>query len=124
MAKLLERFEAKGFGKPEETRRFEKGKVELVSVGGATIGKATFEPGWRWSTCVAPVAKTRSCEAAHLGCVLQGTIVTRMDDGSEIRMSAGDVFNIPPGHDAWVEGEETVVALDFQGLKDYAKEKG
>ena len=121
MPKTLEKIESKRFDKPDEVRTFEKGKVELIKVGGVAVGRATFEPGWKWSTCVKPIAKTKSCEAAHLGYLLSGTIRTRMDDGTEILSRAGDVANIPPGHDGWVEGSEPVVFIDFQGLKDYAK---
>lgn len=113
--------ELKSLNSPEEVRKFDKGKVELVHVGGATIGRATFEPGWKWSTCVKPLAKTDSCQAAHYGYQISGTLVTRMDDGSERTSRAGDVFNLPPGHDAWVTGNETVVLVDFQGMVDYAK---
>lgn len=114
-------FELKSLNSPEEVRKFDKGKVELVHVAGATVGRATFEPGWKWSTCVKPFAKTASCQAAHYGYQLSGTLVTRMDDGTEKTSKAGDVFNIPPGHDAWVVGDETVVMVDFQGMVDYAK---
>jgi len=114
-------FELKSFNSPDEVRKFDKGKVALVHVAGATVGHATFEPGWKWSTCVKPLAKTGSCQAAHYGYQLSGTLVTRMDDGTEKTSKAGDVFNIPPGHDAWVVGDETVVMIDFQGMVDYAK---
>jgi quercetin dioxygenase-like cupin family protein len=114
-------FELKSLNSPEEVRKFDKGKVELVKVAGAAIGRATFEPGWQWSTCVKPIAKTHSCQAAHCGYQLSGTLTTRMDDGTEMTSKAGDVVNIPPGHDAWVVGDEPVVLLDFQGMVDYAK---
>ncbi len=114
-------FELKSLNSPDEVRRFEKGKVELVRVGGATVGRATFEPGWRWSTCVKPIAKTDSCQAAHYGYVISGTLATRMDNGTEKIARAGDVLNIPPGHDGWVVGNEEVVLIDFQGMLDYAK---
>ena len=118
---IAQMFELKSLNSPEEVRKFDKGKVELVQVAGATIGRATFEPGWKWSTCVKPLAKTDSCQAAHYGYQISGTLVTRMDDGSERTSRAGDVFNLPPGHDAWVTGNETVVLVDFQGMVDYAK---
>ena len=86
-------------------RKFDEGKVELVNVAGATIGRATFDPGWKWSTCVKPVAKTNSCQAAHYAYQLSGTMTTRMDDGTEKTSKAGDVLNIPSEHDAW--GSET-----------------
>jgi len=118
-------FELKSLNSPDEVRKFDKGRVELVNVGGVAIGRATFEPGWKWSTCVTcvkPIAKTNSCQAAHYGYQLSGTMTTRMDDGTERTSKAGDVFNIPPGHDAWVVGNEPVVVVDFQGMVDYAKQ--
>jgi uncharacterized RmlC-like cupin family protein len=117
-----ETFEFKSLNSPEQVRKFDNGKVELVNVAGAAIGRATFEPGWKWSTCVKPIAKTKSCQAAHLVYQLSGTMTTRMDDGTERTSKAGDVLNIPPGHDAWVVGNEPVVFVDFQGMVDYAKQ--
>jgi hypothetical protein len=122
MPQSTEKFEAKSLNAPEEVRKFEKGKVELVKVGGATIGRATFEPGWKWSVCVKPSANTNSCQAAHFGYQVSGTMTTRMDDGTETTSRGGDVLNIPPGHDAWVVGNDPVVVLDFQGMVDYAKQ--
>ena len=116
-------FELKSLNSPDEVRNFDKGKVELVTVAGATIGRATFEPGWKWSTCVKPIAKTDSCQAAHYGYQLSGTMTTRMDDGTELTFTAGDVMNVPPGHDAWVAGNEPCVSLDFQGAANYAGPK-
>ena len=113
--------EVKGFGKPDEVRTFEKGRVELVKLGGATIGRVILEPGWRWSTCVKPIAKTTSCEAPHFQYQISGTIKIVMDDGTTRECRGGDVSLIPPGHDAWVVGDEPVVAIDFQGMTDYAK---
>jgi len=122
MPMSAEMFELKSLNSPEEVRKFDKGKVELVNVAGAAIGRATFEPGWKWSTCVKPIAKTNSCQAAHYGYQISGTMTTRMDDGTERTSKAGDVLNIPPGHDAWVVGSEPVVLVDFQGMVGYAKQ--
>jgi ethanolamine utilization protein EutQ (cupin superfamily) len=123
MQKTMERIEAKRFEKPDEVRPFDKGKVEVVKFGELVVGRATFEPGWRWSTCVKPIAGTKSCEAAHFGYVLEGQIATKMDDGAEVIFKAGDVVNIPAGHDGWVVGDKPAVVLDFQGMVDYAKKK-
>ena len=123
MPVLSEKVECKSFSAPAEVRKFDKGKLEILHVGGATIGRATFEPGWKWSTCVKPIAKTDSCQSAHFGCMVSGTMVTRMDNGKETTAKAGDVLNIPPGHDAWVVGDERVVFIDFQGMPDYAKKR-
>ena len=116
-------FEFKSLDSPDEVRKFDKGKVELVNVAGAMIGRATFEPGWKWSSCVKPIAGTDSCQAPHFSYQLSGKLVTKMDDGTEKTTKAGDVVNTPPGHDAWVQGNEPVVIIDFQGMVDYAKKK-
>jgi len=113
--------ETKSFGVPDEVRKFDKGKVELVKIGGATIGRAVFEPGWKWSTSVKPIVNTRSCEAPHFQYHVSGTIKVLMDDGTEKELKAGDVSLLPSGHDAWVVGNEPVVVVDFQGMVDYAK---
>ena len=112
---------SKSFSMPEDVRKFEKGKVEVVTLGDATIGRATFEPGWRWSTCVKPLAQTNSCQAAHFGYQVSGTMRVRMDDGTEWESKAGEVVNVPAGHDGWVVGNEPVVFIDFQGMPNYAK---
>ncbi len=123
MPVLTEKLQSKSFSSPTEVRKFDKGKVEIVTLGGTTIWRATLEPGWKWSTCVKPIAKTDSCQSSHFGCMVSGTMVTRMDNGKETTAKAGDVLNIPPGHDAWVVGNERVVFIDFQGTADYAKKK-
>ena len=114
--------EIKNFDSPDETRPFEgKGQAAVVNIGGRTIGKGTFEPGWRWSENVKPIAGTDSCKVSHLGYVLSGRMTVRMDDGSEDSVGPGDVVAIPPGHDAWVEGDEPCVMVDFGEFGDYAK---
>ncbi len=118
----MAKIESRNFKNPDEVRTFTKGKVELVKLGEATIGRATFESGWRWSTCVKPLANTNSCEAAHFGYQLSGTMRVRMDDGTELDSKAGEVVNVPPGHDAWVVGNEPVVFVDFQGMPNYAQQ--
>ena len=115
--------ELKGFGKAEEVRAFPKGKVELLRIGGATIGRATLEPGWRWSTSIQPIAKTKSCEAPHFQYHVAGTMKVAMDDGTELTCKPGDISLLPSGHDAWVEGDEPVVVIDFQGMKEFAKKR-
>jgi hypothetical protein len=119
----MEKTELKHFSKPDEVREFPKGKVELVNIGGRTIGRAVFEPGWRWSTSVKPIAKTKSCEAPHFQYHISGMLHVKMDDGTEFDIKPGDISNIASGHDAWVVGNEPVVAVDFQGMVDYAKQK-
>lgn len=119
----MEKAEIKNFGKPDEVREFPKGRLELVKIGGATVGRAVFEPGWKWSTSVQPIAKTKSCEAPHFQYQSSGVMRVRMDDGSEFDSRAGDVSLLPSGHDAWVIGDEPVVVVDFQGMIDYAKSR-
>jgi hypothetical protein len=113
--------EFKGFGKADEVREFPKGRVELIKVGGATVGRGVFEPGWRWATSVQPLAQTKSCEAPHFQYHVSGVLRVRMDDGTEFDLKAGDVSLLPSGHDAWVVGDEPAVLVDFQGMVDYAK---
>ena len=117
----MKKIEIKSLNSPDEIRTFEKGKIELVNIGGKSIGRAIFEPGWRWSTHVKPIVKTKSCEAPHFQYHVSGTLKIVMDDGTEKECRAGDVSLLPPGHDAWVVGDEPVVIVDFQGMVDYAK---
>lgn len=111
----------KSLGSPDETMKFEKGKAEMVKLGGATVGRLTFEPGWKWSTCVKPIAKTQSCQVHHFVYQVSGRMKVVMDDGAQTELGPGEVADIPPGHDAWVVGNEPVVVLDFQGATKYAK---
>lgn len=113
--------EVKSLGTPDEVREFPRGRLELVKVAGATVGRATLEPGWRWSTSLQPIMKTRSCEAAHFHYQVSGILRVRMDDGREFDCKAGDVSLLTPGHDAWVVGDEPVVLVDFQGMVDYGR---
>jgi len=118
------KMEVKSLNSPEETRDFDRGKLDLVKIGGAMVGRAVFQPGWKWSESLKPIAKTKSCEAPHFQYHVSGTIRVRMDDGSERDLKPGDVSLLPPGHDAWVVGDEPVVVVDFQGMRDYAKGAG
>lgn len=117
----MSKTELKQFEKPDEVREFPKGRLELVKIGGATVGRAVLQPGWKWSTSVKPIAQTKSCEAPHFQYQVSGVLRVRMDDGSEYDCRAGEVALIPSGHDAWVVGDEPVVIVDFQGMIDYAK---
>jgi hypothetical protein len=114
--------ELKNFDKPDESRQFEgRGRMDLVQVAGQTIGRGRFEPGWRWSVNVKPIAGTESCQASHLGYCVAGTMRVTMDDGTVQEMGPGDMVAIAPGHDAEVVGDETVVFLDFGEISQYAK---
>ena len=117
----VSKLEAKSHDAPDETRTPPKTKVEVVRLTGFTIGRFNFEPGWRWSECVQPVAGTASCQAAHVGYAVSGRIVVRLDDGTEQSISAGQSYTIPPGHDAWVEGDETFVGIEVMSAEQYAK---
>ena len=116
-------FERKSMSQPDEKREFAKGRLELASVGGITFGRATLEPGWKWSTSVKPIAKTKSCEAPHVQYHVSGRLHIVMDDGTEADFGPGDISGIPPGHDAWVIGNEPVVLIDISGMAEYAKSK-
>ncbi len=109
---------------PEEVRPFEEdtGEVRLVNLDGGAVGRAVFQPGWQWSKHIKPIAKTDSCQAAHVGYVVSGRMRIVMDDGEAAEFGPGDFMICPPGHDAWVLGDEPVVALDWQGFGDYAKQ--
>lgn len=113
--------EVKNFRNPDEVREFPLGRLELVTIGGVTVGRATFQPGWRWSTSVQPLVKTKSCEAPHFQYQVSGRVHVVMDDGTEFDCGPGDVSLLPMGHDAWVVGDEPVVVVDFQGMVDYGK---
>lgn len=103
----------KSFDAPDETRSPDKTKLEVVALGSTNAARATFQPGWRWSECVKPVAGTDKCEAHHVGTVVSGQMHVVHDDGSEMDIGAGDAYVIEPGHDAWVVGDEPCVAFEF-----------
>jgi len=117
----MKKAEVKNFGRPDEVRTFPKGRLELLKISGATIGRAILEPGWKWSESVQPLAKTKSCEAPHFQYHLSGVLKVVMDDGAQFECKAGDISLLPSGHDAWVVGGEPVIVVDFQGMLDYAK---
>ncbi len=121
MKATVEKMEKKSLARPDETSRFDKGRVEVVTVNEVTFGRATLEPGWKWSGCVKPLVQTQSCEAAHLQYHISGRLHVVMDDGSEQDFMPGDVSFLPPGHDAWVVGNEPVVVIDVSGMREYAK---
>jgi mannose-6-phosphate isomerase-like protein (cupin superfamily) len=114
--------EAKSFDQPDETRRFENhGKMDVVQIEDGFVGKAVFEPGWQWSKDVKPIVKTESCQVHHLGYVLSGRMNVRMNDGTERELGPGEVFQVPPGHDAWVLGNEPCITLEFGAASHFAK---
>ena len=120
-ATTIEKLEKKNFSSPDQIREFENGRFELVTVGDVTFGRGALQPGWRWSKCVKPLVGTEFCEASHLQYQLSGRLHVEMEDGSKMDFTAGDVVSIPPGHDAWVVGNEPVVIVDISGAKNYAQ---
>ena len=115
--------EHKSFTKPEEVRDFPNGRAEILQVGGAEVGRLVFQPGWRWSKDVKPLAKTASCEAPHFQYHGSGKLAIKLDDGREFVAGPGDVTSLPSGHDAWVVGNEPVVVIDWFGASQYAKRR-
>ncbi|MGE0229535.1 MAG: cupin domain-containing protein [Dehalococcoidia bacterium] len=113
--------EQKQFGRPDETRTFERGQVDLLEIGGGQVGRLTLQPGWRWSEHVKPLANTDYCEAPHFQYHVSGTLRILMEDGHEFDAVPGDVTALPAGHDAWVVGDEPVVVVDWFGASNYAK---
>lgn len=113
---ILKRFE-----NPDESRTFEKGKFEIIRIAGMTIGRASYEPGWRWSEHVGPATGKKYCEVEHVGLVVSGKATAAMTDGRIFEMKAGDLFYIPPGHDSWVVGNEPYVSIHVMGSDDYAR---
>ncbi len=115
------KFEVKSHASPDEVRAPAKTRIEVVQLEGFTIGRFNFEPGWRWSECIKPVVKTDHCQASHVGYAVSGRLTVRMKDGTEKTISAGDSYTIPPGHEAWVEGDQPFIALEVMSADTYAK---
>jgi quercetin dioxygenase-like cupin family protein len=112
----------KRFEQPDEVREFAKGKLEVVHLGGLTIGRATYEPGWKWSEHVGPLSGASRCTVEHVGLVVAGTATAAFDDGQVIELRAGNLFHIPAEpHDSWVVGDEPYVSLHFLGAETYAR---
>jgi hypothetical protein len=111
----------KRFDRPDEVRHMEKGTFEIVHIGGLTIGRATYQPGWKWSEHVGPERGKRLCDVEHVGLVLSGTATAAFEDGTVCDLTPGTLFYIPPTpHDSWVVGDEPYVSLHFVGADRYA----
>lgn len=115
------KFESKSHNEPDEVRAPDKTRVEVVRLSGFTLGRLNMEPGWRWSECVKPVVKTDSCQVSHVGYVVSGALKVRLNDGTEKTLTKGTSYTIPPGHDAWVEGNERFVCIEVMSAEQYAK---
>jgi hypothetical protein len=113
--------EHRSFDEPDETREFPHGRAGILKMDGGEVGMMVFEPGWRWSNDVKPIANTASCEAPHFQYHVSGQLAIRMDDGTQLIAGPGDVTSLPSGHDAWVVGDEPVKVIDWFGASDYAK---
>jgi class 3 adenylate cyclase len=111
----------KRFDRPDEVRIVDKARIELVELGDAAIGHTIFEPGWHWEKHVKPIVGTPTCEVHHLGYVMSGRLHIEMDEGGSIELTAGDVFEVPPGHIAHVVGDEPWISIDFAGRRLFAK---
>ncbi len=117
----MHRTEHKTFTQPDETREFPRGRAEILKVAGGEVGRLVFQPGWRWSNDVKPLAKTASCQAPHFQYHVSGRLAILMDDGTELIAGPGDVTSLPSGHDAWVVGDDPVVVVDWFGASSFAK---
>jgi hypothetical protein len=117
LRRILERFEH-----PDEVKMFPEGKLELIKIGGITIVRSTFEPGWRWSASGLPLIDFSGGRVDRFQYHLSGTLIIAMDDDARIECKAGDISRLTTGHDAWVEGDEPVVTLEFQGMMEYARQ--
>jgi hypothetical protein len=106
---------------PDETRTFDKGRIDVVRVGGTTVGRITLEPGWRWSESLKATAGTESCQTHHIGYVISGRLKALADEGGEAEIGPGDAYEVRPGHDAWVVGDEPFVGLEFRSAETYGK---
>src|SRR4051794_22163731 len=116
----MDRVRTRRLDQPDEVRSFPSGQVDLFNVGGIVVGRTVFQPGWHWAEHVKPIAGTPSCRAHHMGVVLSGMLGVRMDDGTEFTVPANTAYDIPPGHDGWVIGDEAWVTIDFIGMSNFA----
>lgn len=114
----------KSHNTPDEKRRPDKTEVDVVNLGDYTVGRFTFQPGWRWSDCIKPVVHTESCQVNHIGYCVSGALAVETTDGNRIDIAAGDSYTIPPGHDAWVDGGQAFVGIEFVSAAEFAKPPG
>jgi class 3 adenylate cyclase len=117
------RLQRRRFTEPSDVRTLPRGRIDIVELDDTVVGRMTYEPGWRWSVDIQPIAGTDTCQYHHVGVTLSGRLRVQMPDGTELEIGPGDVFEIPPGHDAWVVGEEPWVSVDFEAMRTYGKER-
>jgi class 3 adenylate cyclase len=117
----MARLQRRRFTDPDDVRAIPHGRIDVVELDDRVVGRMTYEPGWRWSVDIKPIAATDSCQFHHVGVTLSGRLRAQMRDGTELEIGPGDVFEIPPGHDAWVVGDEPWVSVDFEAMRAYAR---
>jgi mannose-6-phosphate isomerase-like protein (cupin superfamily) len=118
---VVTNLEVKSHNSPDETRRPDKTVLDLVTVGDYTIGRMTFEPGWTWADCIKPVVGTDSCQLSHVGFCVAGALEVETNDGGKISIAAGDSYTIPPGHNAWVVGDQPFQGVEFVSGAEFAR---
>jgi len=117
------RLQRRRFSEPSDVRTIPNGRIDIVDLDDTVVGRMTYEPGWRWSVDIQPIAGTKTCQYHHLGITLSGRLRAQMADGTELELGPGDVFEIPPGHDAWVVGEEPWVSVDFEAMRTFGRQR-
>jgi class 3 adenylate cyclase len=117
----MARLQRKALASPDEVRTFDNGRIELYSLDDIDVGRTVFQPGWRWSRDVKPIAGTEFCQYHHVGIVLSGTLHVEMEDGLSLEIQPDTAYEIPPGHDAWVVGDDPWITIDFAGMRSYAR---
>src|SRR5215212_6852491 len=115
------RLQRRRFSEATDVRRFPHGHIDVVELDDNVVGRMTYEPGWRWSVDIKPIAGTESCQFHHVGVTMSGRLRVEMPDGTELEVGPGDVFEFPPGHDAWVVGDEPWISVDFEAMRDYGR---
>jgi class 3 adenylate cyclase len=116
------RLQRRRFSEATDVRRFPHGHVDVVEMDDHVVGQMVYEPGWRWSTSLKPIAGTDACQYHHVGYTVSGRLRVQMPDGTELEIGPGELFEIPPGHDAWVVGDEPWVSVDFEAMRTYGKQ--
>jgi class 3 adenylate cyclase len=117
------RLQRRRFSEPSDVRMLPRGRIDVVELDDLVVGRMSYEPGWRWSVDIKPIAGTDTCQYHHVGVTLSGRLRVEMPDGTELEIAPGDVFEIPPGHDAWVVGDEPWVSVDFEAMRSYGKQQ-